>query len=305
MAAGCKAPLTGAARERPPDTEAPMQRALSTHLIANHHLTTVWLDRIWDAGIPLVEIFCARQHLDYRDKAQIRELAYWFRDSELKLHSLHSPMYSDDVWGRSGPDSVIYITEPVKSKRLRKVEEIKRALEIAEAIPFRYLIQHLGVYGEAFDERKLEAAFSALEEIAVFAGQRGVEVLIENTPNAFSSADRLLYFFEITHLKLNVCLDLGHAHINEGVETAYRMLAPRIRSTHVHDNNGKEDLHLFPFRDEGGTMDWGRAMHTLRAAPDQYPLLLELRCAPDVTHPIQSACEVFERLENLTTPEES
>ncbi|HLH41819.1 MAG TPA: sugar phosphate isomerase/epimerase family protein, partial [Bryobacteraceae bacterium] len=271
----------------------------------NHHLTTVWLDRIWNAGIPWVEIFCARQHLDYRDKAQIRELSYWFRDSELKLHSLHSPLYSDDAWGRSGPDSVIDITEPVKSKRLRKVEEIKRALEVAEAIPFRYLIQHLGVSGEAFDERKLDAAFSALEEIAVFAGQRGVEVLIENIPNALSSADRLLYFFETTHLKLNVCFDLGHAHMKEGVETAYRMLAPRIRSTHVHDNNGKEDLHLFPFRDEGGTVDWSRAMRTLRAAPGQYPLLLELRCAPDLPQPIQSACEVFDRLESLKTENES
>jgi sugar phosphate isomerase/epimerase len=305
MAGGSRAPATRAAPERPPDTEAPpMQRALSTHLIANHHLTTVWLERIWHAGIPLVEIFCARQHLDYRNKAQIRELAYWFRDSELKVHSLHSPMYSDDVWGRSGPDSVIYITEPVKSKRLRKVEEIKRALEVAEAIPFRYLIQHIGVSGEAFDERKLDAAFSALEELSVFASQRGVDVLIENTPNAFSSADRLLYFFETTHLKLNVCLDVGHAHMKEGVETAYRMLAPRIRSTHVHDNNGKEDLHLFPFRDEGGTIDWGRALRALRSAPDQYPLLLELRCAPDVTHPVQSACEVFDRLEGLKTPDE-
>jgi sugar phosphate isomerase/epimerase len=281
-----------------------MQRALSTHLVCNHHLTTVWLDRIWDAGIPLVEIFCARQHLDYRDKAQIRELGYWFRDSELKLHSLHSPMYSDDVWGRSGPDAVVSITEPVKTTRLRKVEEIKRALEIAEVIPFRYLIQHLGVKGEAFDERRFDAAFSALEDIGVFASQRGVEVLLENTPNAFSSADRLLYFFEATHLKLNVCLDLGHAHMKEGVETAYRLLAPRIRSTHVHDNDGKEDLHLFPFRDEGGTIDWVRAMQTLLAAPDQYPLLLELRCAPDVMRPIEYACEVFDRLENLRTENE-
>ncbi|HEY7337287.1 MAG TPA: sugar phosphate isomerase/epimerase family protein [Bryobacteraceae bacterium] len=282
-----------------------MQRALSTHLLCNHHLTTVWLDRIWDAGIPLVEIFCARQHLDYRDKAQIRELSYWFRDSELKLHSLHAPMYSDDVWGRSGPDSVISITEPVKTTRLRKVEEIKRALEIAEVIPFRYLIQHIGVSGEAFDERKVDAAFSSLEEIKVFANQRGVEVLIENIPNAFSSADRLLYFFEATHMKLNVCLDLGHAHMKEGVETAYRMLAPRIRSTHVHDNNGKEDQHLFPFRDQEGTLDWDRAMQTLRASPEQYPLLLELRCAPDIAHPIRDACAVFDRLENLKTENES
>jgi sugar phosphate isomerase/epimerase len=280
-----------------------MQRALSTHLFANHHLTAVWLDRIWDAGIPLVEIFCARQHLDYRDKFQVAELGYWFRDSELRVHSLHSPMYNDDAWGRTGPDAVITIAEPVKSKRLRMVDEIKRALEVSEIIPFRYLIQHLGVTGEEFDERKVEAAFSALEELSLFAKQRGVEILLENTPNELASAQRLLYFFEVTHLKLNVCFDAGHAHMNEGIETAYRLLAPRIRSTHIHDNNGSEDLHLFPFLDDGGTVDWTRAMKTLQAAPDQYPLLLELRDAPDVQRPIDKAVEVFNRLENLKTDE--
>ncbi|HEY1755957.1 MAG TPA: sugar phosphate isomerase/epimerase family protein [Bryobacteraceae bacterium] len=285
----------------PASTVQPMQRALSTHLLVNHHLTSVWLDRIWDAGIPLVEIFCARQHLDYRDKAQITELGYWFRDAELKLFSLHSPMYSDDVWGRSGPDAVINIAEPIKGKRLRMVEEIKRALEVAEVIPFRYLIQHLGVAGEEFDERKVEAAFSALEEISLFAGQRGVEVLVENTPNALSSAQRLLYFFNTTHLKLNVCFDLGHAHMNEGVEAAYKLLAPRIRSTHVHDNDAELDLHLFPFVDPGGTIDWDRAMGALGSAPQQYPLLLELRCAPDVAKPVEGACRVFEHLERLNS----
>ena len=81
-----------------------MDHVLSTHLFVNHRLTTVWLDKIWQAGVPAVEIFCARQHLDYRDRAQITELGHWFRDSELKLHSLHSPMYSDDIWGRIGPE---------------------------------------------------------------------------------------------------------------------------------------------------------------------------------------------------------
>src|SRR5215467_13946535 len=122
-----------------------MIHGLSTHLFVNHRLTTVWLDRVWHAGIPLVEIFCARQHLDYRNRAQVAELGYWFRDSELKLHSLHAPMYTDEFWGRSGPDAVIDITEPVKTKRPQMVDEIKRALEIAETIPCRYLIQHIGV----------------------------------------------------------------------------------------------------------------------------------------------------------------
>ena len=281
-----------------------MIHGLSTHLFVNHRLTTVWLERIWNSGIPLIEIFCARQHLDYRDKGQITELSYWFRDSELKLHSLHAPMYTDDIWGRSGPDAIITLTETVKTKRLRMVDEIKRAIEIAEKIPFRYLIQHIGVAGEPFDERKVDAAFSALEELSVFAKQRGVEILIENTPNGLSSAERLLYFFEVTHLDLNVCFDLGHANMKEGIDTAYRLLAPRIRSTHVHDNDGQKDLHWFPFLDPGGTVDWKGAMKTLRSSPNGYPLLLELRHAPDILKPVQRACEVFDRLENLN-PDES
>ncbi|HVO97961.1 MAG TPA: sugar phosphate isomerase/epimerase family protein [Bryobacteraceae bacterium] len=276
-----------------------MLRALSTHLFVSHRLTTVWLDRIWDAGIPQAEIFCARQHFDYRDRAQIVELGHWFRDSQLKLHSLHAPMYSDDVWGRSGPHAIVNIAETVKAKRLQAVDEIKRALDVAEIVPYRYLIQHLGVTGEEYDPRKVEAAFSALEELSVFAHQRGVEVLLENTPNALASAERLLMFFEETHLHLNVCLDTGHAHMREGVETAHRLLKSRIRSTHIHDNNGKEDSHLFPLLSDGGTIDWQRAMDALRQNGDQYPLLLELKELPDVENPFDAVKQVFERLENL------
>jgi len=280
-----------------------MQRALSTHLFANHRLTTVWLERIWNAGIPLVEIFCARQHLDYRNKAQIAELGHWFRDAELKLHSLHAPMYTDEVWGRSGPNSIITITEPVKSKRLDMVDEIKRTLEIAETVPFRYLIQHLGVAWEEYDERKIDYAFSALEEINLFARQRDVEVLLENTPNELASAERLLMFLDVTHLHLNVCFDVGHAHMRGSVENEYRLLKPRIRSTHVHDNNGSDDSHLFP--NSGGTIDWTRAMDLLRSAAGQYPLLLELREVAGMPHPLDSARNAFDYLEGLKSPNES
>jgi sugar phosphate isomerase/epimerase len=281
-----------------------MQRVLSTHLLVNHRLTTVWLERIWSAGIPQVEFFCARQHFDYHDKAQITELGFWFRDSPLKLHSVHSPMFSDDVWGRSGPDAVINITEPVKIKRLRMVDEIKRALDVAEVVPFKYLIQHLGVSGEEYDPYKIDSAFSALEEISVFARQRGVEVLLENTPNALSSAERLLMFFEQTHMDLNVCLDTGHANMKEGIETAFRMLKPRIRSTHVHDNNGVDDSHLFPLGSEGGTVPWLRTMELLRSLPD-CPLLLELKAVQDVANPLDLVRGCFDRLENLKAEHES
>ncbi|HYW42533.1 MAG TPA: TIM barrel protein [Bryobacteraceae bacterium] len=274
-----------------------MIHALSTHLFVNHRLTVALLSRIQQAGIPAVEIFCARQHLDYRNKAQIAELGHWFRDSELKLHSLHSPMYNDEIWGRSGPHAVVTITELVKGRRLEHVDEIKQALEIAEVIPFRYLIQHMGVGGEEFDMRKFDAAFAALEELSLFAGQRGVEILLENIPNALSSAERLLLFQEQTHLKINFAFDTGHAHMNEGVETAFHLLKDRIRSTHIHDNDGKSDSHLFPFLSEGGTIDWKSTMQLLRSRSDQYPMLLELKERPDVTHPLDAVKQIFDRLE--------
>ncbi|MBV8730064.1 MAG: sugar phosphate isomerase/epimerase [Acidobacteriia bacterium] len=274
-----------------------MDHVLSTHLFVNHRLTTAMLNRIQQAGIMAVEIFCARQHLDYRNKAQIAELGHWFRDSEMKLHSLHSPMYTDEIWGRSGPHAVITITETVKGQRLKMVDEIKRALEIAEVIPMKYLIQHIGVGGEEYDPRKFEAAFSALEELSLFAHQRGVQILLENIPNELSSAERLRLFEEFTHLHLNYVFDTGHANIGEGIPAAFDLMKEKIRSTHIHDNDGKSDSHLFPFLSAGGTIDWNQTMQLLRSRPDRYPLLLELKENPQFPNPLESVLQIFEKLE--------
>lgn len=274
-----------------------MNHVLSTHLFVNHRLTTALLNKIQQAGIPAVEIFCARQHLDYTNKSQVAELGHWFRDSEIKLHSLHAPMYTDEIWGRSGPQSVITITEPVKGQRLKMVDEIKRALEIAEVVPFQYLIQHIGVGGEEFDMRKFDAAFSALEELSLFARQRGVQILLENIPNDLSSAERLMQFVNMTHIGLDFVFDTGHANMNEGVAAAFDIMKERIRSTHIHDNDGKQDAHLFPFFSDAGTVDWNQTMALFRSRESQFPLLLELKEQPDLANPLERVKEIFDRLE--------
>jgi len=276
-----------------------MNRVLSTHVCVNHRLSVAWLNKAMQAGIPAVEIFCARQHLDYRNKSQIAELGHWFRDAELELHSIHAPMYTDEIWGRSGPQAVINILETVKGKRMAMVDEIKRALEIAETIPFRYMVQHLGVSEEEYDDRKIDAAFSSLEELMLFARQRGVEILLENIPNQMSTAERLTSFLKITHLDLKFVFDVGHAHIGGGVEQEFEIMKERMRSTHVHDNDGEKDIHLFPMLAEGGTVDWKKTMNLLRSRGDQYPLLLELREVNGMEAPLDCINQVFDRLEGL------
>lgn len=276
-----------------------MLRVLSTHLFVNHRLTVATLSRIQAAGISAVEIFCARQHLDYQNKSQIDELGHWFRDSELKLHSIHLPMYDDEYWGRTGPHSVLNISGRTKAERIKTVDEIKRALELAESIPMKYAVQHLGAPEQEFSDWAIEAAFSSLDELRSFANQRGVQILLENIPNGLSSADRLRYFLGVTHLDMGFVFDVGHANLMEGVEHEFELMKERIRSTHLHDNNGKEDKHLFPLVAEGGTVDWKKTMALLRSRPDQYPLLLELKEVPGMEHPLDEVNRVFDRLEGL------
>jgi len=135
----------------------------------------------------------------------------------------------------------------------------------------------------------------------VFAGQRGVEILLENTPNELATAENLQLFNSMTHLKLNYVFDTGHAHIGAGIEHEFAIMKPRIRSLHVHDNDGKEDSHLFPdiSKREGGTIDWTATMELLRSCPGQYPLLLELREVAAMQHPLDEISRVFDQLESL------
>lgn len=276
-----------------------MRRVLSTHLFVEQRLTGALLDRIARSGIGEIELFCARQHLDYRNAGQVEELGHWFRDSELKVHSMHSPMFSDDVWGRTGPQSVISITETSKAKRIAAADEIKRALEVAESIPFQYLVQHFGVSGEEHSEAKADAAFNCLDELHIFAKQRGVQILLENIPNELSTAENLNAFVDSTHLPLYFCFDTGHAHLGRGVRYEFETMKKRIRSTHVHDNDGKADTHVFPLVGEGGTIDWKPVMELLRSCPNGTPLLLELMAVEGMSNPLDQAKASFDRLESL------
>ena len=99
----------------------------------------------------------------------------------------------------------------------------------------------------------------------MFAARRSVEILIENTPNHFSNAARLNDFLGITHLRLNYCFDVGHAHMGSGIPGEFEAMKDRIRSTHIHDNDGSDDSHLFPL-ERKGQIEWMSVMKLLALA---------------------------------------
>ena len=251
-----------------------MRRAMSTLIHArSERLHPGLLDEFVAGGAEAIEIFAARGHFNYADRQHVREIAKWLAGTGVTFHSMHSPMYSDEEWGRSGAPAV-NIAALEKRDRIAAMDEIKRALEVAEQAPFRFLVQHVGVSNEETNGHKVEAAMMSLEHLRAFAKPLGVELLLENIPNELSTPESLL---ELLHAgrftDIGVCFDFGHAHLSPGVKQGFEALKDRIRSTHVHDNMKDRDSHLWPGQ---GSIDWQEAMSLLRTAPHVPPVLLEI-----------------------------
>ncbi len=271
-----------------------MIRAMSTYVYVKERLHPGLLDGLVRAGAQAIEIFGARGHFDYANrKSQVKEIADWFRHSGIPLNSVHSPMYSDYEWGRSGAPSV-NIAATDKRQRIAAMDEIKRAIEVAEQIPFKFLVQHVGDGGEEFSPAKFEAAMTSVEHLRAFAKPLGVTLLLENIPNELSTPDKLLELINTLHFDdMGFCFDVGHAHMTAGVQETFEQLKAQIRSTHVHDNDKNTDSHLWPGE---GNINWAEAVALLRTAPMVPPLLLEINGEGKADIP-KGTSAAFQRLE--------
>src|SRR5580704_12074182 len=271
-----------------------MLKAISTFVYVKERLHPGLLDGLVRGGAQAIEIFAARQHLDYANRKQhVREIADWFRTSGIVLNSVHAPLYADYEWGadRCTP---LNVASTDRASRIAAMDEIKRALELAEQIPFRFLVQHLGATGEMFDDRKFEAAMTSIEHLRAFAKPLGVRVLLENIPNELSTPERLVEFIRAAHFDdVGVCFDFGHANIMSDVAQAFETVKGYMHSTHVHDNAKDRDSHLWP---GSGSIDWKQAMELLRSAPHTPPLLLEIE-GDEKVNPVEKMAEAFEQLE--------
>ena len=83
-----------------------MRRAMSTYVYVTQRLHPGLLDSLVRGGAQAIEIFCARGHFDYTNRAHVREIAAWFQTSGVPLNSMHSPMFNDYEWGRSGAPAI-------------------------------------------------------------------------------------------------------------------------------------------------------------------------------------------------------
>jgi len=282
-----------------------VQRLLSTYLFVSRKLTRELLGQIADAGFTGVEIFCSRGHFDYTSKTEARDVGAMLDSLGLTLTSLHAPTSRDLSATREGGQP-LSICEVERVRRIEAMDELKRAIDVAEDLPFPRMIFHMGGTRETADPRKRDAAFSSLEHLILHARHVGVTICVENTTSEMGDPAYLRSFYDETRLTgLRFNFDIGHAHLADGpeeerVEKGFAPLRHLVEGAHIHDNHGEKDEHLPPY---DGTIDWEKSIKILKTAPiSDLPLLLELKektgpDAPGAQEQLAAARKAWDRFE--------
>jgi len=132
-------------------------------------------------------------------------------------------------------------------------------------------------------------AFYALE-----AKNRGVSIALETEQNSVNG--RLLDFIsEADPENCGICFDTGHAQIASDAVESMKLLGSRVVCTHLHDNDGKKDLHLPPFK---GVIDWEGVITELVKAG--YKGTYTFECSGKISEIVEARQKFVETLNKVT-----
>jgi sugar phosphate isomerase/epimerase len=140
------------------------------------------------------------------------------------------------------------------------VDDLRRCVDWLAEAGGTCLVVHPGGLSDPADWASRRAALArGLLELAEHAAATGstVRICVENMPPGVHPGSRMTDLAELLrdleHPRLALALDTGHANLTSGVAAETLATGALLATTHVHDNNGRQDAHEPPGR---GTIDW-------------------------------------------------
>jgi sugar phosphate isomerase/epimerase len=186
-------------------------------------------------------------------------------------------LIKDDVrYGRDSLDMRFQVHAPLSDvnigsvhepMRVAAVDEIKQAIMMCRQLEIPLVTIHPGfVQGIAFlnKARALEKTKESVKEIAAYATDQSVTVVVENLPANINAtctqADELLEAIEGSGL--GICFDMGHANTAGQMDELLR-LVDRFKNVHLHNNDGQWDQHN---RVDDGSADVLKVVSVLKSS---------------------------------------
>lgn len=155
-----------------------------------------------------------------------------------------------------------YSNHPTERQELYH-EMMRRSIIASSILGVKWAVLHPfpGKADTAFDieaivKENLQLHAEVLELAKKYNVGIAFENMIERSTRRFASrAEDLVALIDVCNDSgVGACWDFGHANfIFKDQREQLRILGRRLKATHVDDNYGKEDEHMFPFH---GSVDW-------------------------------------------------
>jgi sugar phosphate isomerase/epimerase len=249
----------------------------------NPRVLGVDLDLARRMGASVVEVLPDWENLP--DPAVCRRAV---SDAGLTLRSAHGS------WGsRSITGTRVDLASIDEHARVGSVDDIKRCSDWLTAAGGSHLVVHPGGLSDLADHAgRSEALLRSLSELVEHVAASGVTLCVENMPPGVHPGSRMADLAriveQIDHPRLRLIVDTGHARLCASPESETLAAGTYLASVHVHDNDGRADLHLPP---GAGVIDWPGWVRALDTIGYDGPILLE--CIRQIRHDPQILSRPF------------
>lgn len=149
-----------------------------------------------------------------------------------------------------------------------KLEGMIRSIRGSAIVGAKYVVMHpvmpTGWAPSSHHDEDVAVNTEYFRKLVPYAKEYGIKIALENMPSYYVPCGCIKELVDcidaIDSEYLVACLDTGHCNTSgiigtpgEKIGDAIRMLGDRIGCLHIHDNDGRNDLHLAPFN---GTVEW-------------------------------------------------
>jgi len=249
-----------------------MDISLSTHLFVFHPLDDGILSLFPRYGFPLAELWAMPPHFPYRDDGAADAIAEGLSRNGVRVASLHAPLYPDVRTYKK--DRWYSLSSLEEEHRRRSVEATACAAGWLARNGGGTVVLHTNFSPAQWYPHRWGAFLSSLNELLDDVPAT-VRFAVENTPLDSGQVDIILDIVDRYPAdRVGVCLDLGHANIQENALNAVRAAGRRLIHVHASDNHSAEDDHLVPGK---GSIPWERVIGALREVAFRGPFTVELR----------------------------
>jgi sugar phosphate isomerase/epimerase len=249
-----------------------MEISLSTHLFVFNDLDETIASMIRRFGFSSAELWAMPPHFPYGDTPEADRIAEILASKGVRIASVHAPLYPDVRTYKK--DRWYSLSSEEEAHRRASVTATAQAANWLSHRGGGTMVLHTNFPAEKWYPHRWAAFLSSLNEL-LSAVPENVRFAVENTP---LPSGRVEVILDVVHRhapeRVGVCLDLGHANIQENVLSAIRASGERLIHVHASDNHAVKDDHFVPGR---GSIAWDRAVGALREVGFDGAFTVELR----------------------------